>query len=672
MQDDSDISVVEDLTPEPQARGRWARAREAVLGIALLLGVLLWGGWQWWKQEYSVGRYNSGLKAEARKDWDAAFRYFASVRDFKDADRRADEIARMIAERDRQYYAASLLLHRDMDWFGALAAAQQVQRIQPGYSDIESIAEQAALHVYRDALPGTVALRVGPQARPPGLYYRTKDGWAWLEGSDASSRPRNFRASTLNRYIVYDVPDRDRGRGRAGDGDSNKHCPSTPLAGGDEGAASGSGPDSGTEAEKLAGRRLMLAVVQDGGLRFYPLAFDPAQFNWYWPGEQGIWAIRVGADGSSTSDGRLLSWFPRASMQYQSYASPTATPVVLSSSGWLVADLSPGGDHLLVVDANTSISSTSTRGLYITDADGTNPRRLYSYAGGFQSAQFSPDGRWVLASIYSRRQSPRIEERAIVLIDPAGQTAPRVLVRRQVNSYTEPFPPQLAAAFLPSGYSGRSVLITDWSGGVGRITLLDPNGQLAPQQVEVDTGASPGWGMLALPANQGTGIVLLWQVTPPSPAGSGKLVVLDLSPDQGPRLSSVPVEYGSALWGATLRGDTMVYTLVSGQSGNQKQFSVYTLILPAVAAVNMNAGSQFPQPLQSLQLQPTLIVTGTTALTHPYFDMTQGSVGTRLYAYIRGSELRARAFYGRSTEVSLESGVAALYEPSQDNWAFLR
>ena len=116
----------------------------------------------------------------------------------------------------------------------------------------------------------------------------------------------------------------------------------------------------------------------------------------------------------------------------------------------------------------------------------------------------------------------------------------------------------------------------------------------------------------------------------------------------------------------------MVYTLVSGQSGNQKQISVYTLILPAVAAVNMNAGSQFPQPLQSLQLQPTLIVTGTTALTHPYFDMTQGSVGTRLYAYIRGSELRARAFYGRSTEVSLESGVAALYEPSQDNWAFLR
>ncbi len=668
MQEDPDISVIEDLTPEPEVRGRWVHAREAVLGIALLLGVLLWGGWQWWKQEYSTGRYNSGLKAEARKDWDTAFRYFASVRDFKDANRRADEIARMIAERDRQYYAASLLLHRDMDWFGALAAAQEVQRIQPGYSDIESIAEQAALHVYRDALPGTVALRTGSQARPPGLYYRAKDGWVWLEGSDASSRPRNFRAVTLSQYIVYDVP------GRAGDGDISKDCLSAPHIAPSPSSprADGPGPDSGSGAEKLAGRRLMLAVVQDGGLRFYPLAFDPAQFNWYWPGEQGIWAIRVGADGSSTSDGRLLAWFPRASMAYQSYSSPTATPVVLSSSGWLIADLSPKGDHLLVVDANTSISSTSVRGLYITGADGSNPRRLYSYAGGFQSAQFSPDGRWVLVSTYSRRQSPRIEERAVVLVDPAGHNAPRVLIRRQVNSYTEPFPPELATAFLPSAYSGRSVLITDWSGGVGRITLLDPNGQLEPQRVEVDTGASPGWGVLALPAGQSAGVVLLWQVTPPSPAGSGKLVVLDLSSDQGPRLSRVPVEYGSALWGATLRGDTLVYTLVSSQSGNQKHFSVYALTLPVVAAVSMNANSEHPQPLQSLQPQPTLIATGTAGLTPPYFDMPQGSVGVRLYAYIRGGELRARAFYDRSAEVSLENGVAALYEPSQDNWVFLR
>ena len=86
----------------------------------------------------------------------------------------------------------------------------------------------------------------------------------------------------------------------------------------------------------------------------------------------------------------------------------------------------------------------------------------------------------------------------------------------------------------------------------------------------------------------------------------------------------------------------------------------------------MNADSEHPQPLQSLQPQPTLIATGTTGLTPPYFDMPQGSVGVRLYAYIRGGELRARAFYDRSAEVSLENGVAALYEPSRDNWVFLR
>ena len=46
--EDPDFSIVEELDPEPSLRGSWFNpAREALLGILIILAVVVWAVWQW-------------------------------------------------------------------------------------------------------------------------------------------------------------------------------------------------------------------------------------------------------------------------------------------------------------------------------------------------------------------------------------------------------------------------------------------------------------------------------------------------------------------------------------------------------------------------------------------------------------------------------------------------
>src|SRR5262245_11365229 len=177
--DDHDVSVTEDLDPEPPSRD--LRVRELMLGVLLLLAVLAWGGWQSWQQWSMEKSYRAGLQAEEQRDWDRARQYYAAASGFRDAASRSAEAARLIETRDRRYSEA-VAAAGDERWPEALRAAQAVRDVQPGYRDTDQMGSEAERQVYRLALSGTIALRT--EAAPPGLYYRTGDDWVWLEGSD--------------------------------------------------------------------------------------------------------------------------------------------------------------------------------------------------------------------------------------------------------------------------------------------------------------------------------------------------------------------------------------------------------------------------------------------------------------------------------------------------------
>src|SRR5436190_947667 len=167
---DEPISIIEDLDPEPPPHSalltRVAGARhsafgqwwEIVLGLALLVGVLAFAGWQWLQQLSLQNNYAAGYAAIARHDWDSARSFFASIPGYHDADMQAQQAVEMIGQRDNQYQVALTSKNAD-NWAACLKSIQQVTSIQPDYKDSAQIEQQASQHVYRDAMSGTIALR---------------------------------------------------------------------------------------------------------------------------------------------------------------------------------------------------------------------------------------------------------------------------------------------------------------------------------------------------------------------------------------------------------------------------------------------------------------------------------------------------------------------------------
>src|SRR4051812_3446461 len=101
-------SVIEDLDPESPDKGRQSRVREFILGIALVIAVLGWAGWQWQQQERLKDLYTQAQQAAAQQDWDQAHTLFASAADFKDSNARAADATKRITERDKHYSEARL------------------------------------------------------------------------------------------------------------------------------------------------------------------------------------------------------------------------------------------------------------------------------------------------------------------------------------------------------------------------------------------------------------------------------------------------------------------------------------------------------------------------------------------------------------------------------------
>ena len=456
---------MEDLDPEPAAGAGSVRAREVVVGVLLLLGVLAWAGWRWWYDESVRHTYELGRQAVIERRWEDAKAHFGVAGDYKDAPTRAAEAEKQIEARDRQYELARS--HAEAgEWAAAFKAAGEAEAIQPGYKDLETLLRRAESHVYSEALSGTVAMRLRDD---PGLFYRDAEGWVRLEGSDQWSDIRSRGAAGIT---LYDAP-----------GPGWVPQPSPTPARNDI-----VGPTPGTP--ELAGRRLMAASFREGsGPEFHQLDLDPAWYNYYVPGEAGTWGIRVPTrEEMSIPVMPVQGWPEGFELGYEEYDSGITATLSIAHN-MVVTDLGATGKHVLIAQLDREAEDRGRARLYVAGPDGSQPRLVYTTTSGIKNARFSPDERYVLVITVDHIEEER-GRMAAVLVDLQSDAPPRTVAENDAVVYfgdtwmhvDEAM--GVGATFLYKGYFKNKLLVAttlwDWAAGgyatdINLIDLEQPN-----------------------------------------------------------------------------------------------------------------------------------------------------------------------------------------------------
>jgi hypothetical protein len=635
--DDQDISIVEDLDPEPVPRGWTLQAREVVLGLALLIGVLCWAGWQLWDQEGKATSYRQGQQAEYAQRWEQAYAKYSAASGYKDADSRAQEADRLIKERDR--YVSEAVQHAgNEEWAASLKAIQEVHRIHADYWGMALLPADVERHVYQDALGGVVALRTG--ADPPGLYYSKAGEWLRLHKSDKWSQ---LYGTITGEYIIYDVP----GEGWM--------PPPTPSPG------TFQEPGRGMT---LKGRRLMIAWVQDGveELSFAPLAFDPLLSEYYRSGKNGVWAL---AQAGQITD-RLSAIRPRSSaithgtITYQRADSAITTTLVLTSAMWAIMDMDPDGEHLLMADWERASDGSKTVRLHHTGPVGDNPRLIYTHNGDLGSAYFSPNSRFVLASTFSPIPLSRMEKQSLVLIDMHGEMPPRSIAEAVTAITALNSSGLLMAAFVPTGPFAGKIALSKRSETGYAVSVVDPFQTDAPiSHAEINDAAEARWTV----AMDEERLVFLGQhVYDGSSDGDSvdnRAVIVTIAPDATPIVSRLSakdfgrmmsiyrVQHGYLVYGGE------EYSRIDTGNNIERTITLYSLPIEQISSSRARSTQIYGQAISSNWL-------------------AQFTFGQGLFAYLDSGGLHARTYDGK-TDVLLETGVQTLYQINQyDNWTWLR
>jgi hypothetical protein len=676
------ISVVEDLDPEPPGKHKLAYAREFALGVVLLVAVLGFACWQWWQQEYRTSSYRHAQQAEASHDLDKALSLYSAASDYRDANAQTTAIATLIAQRNEHYQAASEHAAK-REWPAALQALQKVEPIQPDYRNAEDLQAQAKEHIYRDALLGTVAMR--PTAEPPGLYYRTQDGWVWLQDSDKYSEVQSWGSESV---VVYDVPGEDWVAPSPGATPTpSLDRPSTIFA---------------LDQPWLKGRRLMIALRGPEGLdgkrpSFKPLALDPSQYTSLQGSRHGALAVIVQIDTNSSNQGSRVvarGGF-NVGMFHQEYGSSITSSITLPGHNWAFLDsLYADAGHLLVADwdadletllrsnapagsryrtpvpAQSSTTQAPSVRLWLVDTDGTNRRLLYTHAGGgIQTARLSPDGRYVVLTIFTpmgKGATDEIEKHSVLLLDIAEDNPrpPRILAEKIVSTNeASNFRSSLKSTILSEGAFAGMVLVADCDTDSARLMLVpfEPDGKTVNVAMEYPLSES-GW--LSIQKESRVLFMGLEKVDQSLP--KDRFPVLRLSPDGTHTvlyLYNRPTEEHfqdySAMLGPWIKGDQLVYgsELRSWDSNNgaKQILNVLTSPLASLGSAVVESPTAMTLYSATVQIDGSLNSHGTSRI-----------FGPALFAYIEEDELHAVTYDGK-TDVVLESGVSMLYELSFRN-----
>jgi hypothetical protein len=618
-------SSVEELDPEPARAGIAAWKRELAIGLVLLLGVLAWGGWEWWHQQSLQVDYRLAQEAAARQDWDAALSHYASADGYRDADARRADAARQVSEREKQYAAAVNFL-KNSDGAAALQAIRAVERIEPGYLDARKIGGSAEALVYQDAVQGTIAQRLGGDR--PGLYYRGQSDWTWLEGSDESSIVRSFGSAGC---AVYDVP---------GPGWTPEPTPTAP-------------DPSRLYYDwfyRLAGRRLRAFSTGAGKTNVVPLAFDPVDHSQYVCGRSGVWALHFKPNADFRDTRSPYSSYEAA---YQSLDSSITRTITMPGADWLVMDLARDGEHVLLADFREPSHETFSR-VYLADADGRNARSVYAGAVNLAGARFSPDGNYALLKM-TRTVNPDTFERSLVLLDLKTGRPPATLLTLTFPNDAEAPLPNISATFVSEGFYEGDVVTVQSLHGYNVASVFDPRQPENPILSAMFYADLDGT-QLVLVDRDGTGeIALVWQNSHREGApGADSVSILRLV--QSDHLIPVrqPLGQSESLATALLVGDYMVYAgwitvepdaPTDGRMIPRRTYSVHSLPLSRLADTGAQA---------------TLIYSNT--VDYPAFLNARSPIyfGQAMFAYSDHGQLHARTYDAR-TDLSLEKATGRFF-----------
>jgi hypothetical protein len=616
-----------------------------VLGLIVLVGVLGFAGWQWVRQNHLQDEYAAGIQAGQRQDWDAARAHFAAASGYLDADRRAQDVATTIAERDNLYNNA-LAYENAGNWSACLDSIKQVIAIESGYKDSAQIQTLATNQLYSDALSGTVVLRT--QASPPGLYFYdgVSDkgaGWVWLPKSDLQSR---IQGTGRGDWLVYDVP-----------GDRNSSGTTSP-------------PDSFSGSPQLRGRSLMAArrtvPIQAQALSIEPDLYD--SFEW---GRDGVWAV-------STARNSLGRRVPIVSLSaptdmtavYEGYESPITRTVNLDSvkDNAYIMDLDPNSDRYLAatwsgVDALGTVTKETVTNLYLAGVNGDR-KLLYTITGGsFMSAQFSPDGLHAVLNTYSPIDA-RTEELTVVLLSLDGTSKPQVIADTSTSAGTQAanqIDPNsgllysifftLSAAFIYDGPYAGDVVVAERDSGQYNLRVIDTTRGSSLILTEVPTQFPLIWSifegsdgdvvMVAREDYFGTDLTRIYTIP---------VIFVELAPNVAPKVTRLLVDwdfYHTALNYATIAGGRLFFSTL-------------------VCCDNQTTTSLFTFPVESFgaqRVRPSAMSSEVWPATADLLNYTGQSFGPSFYGYLADGDLHVRAYDG-STDLTVDHQVTYLDDPS--------
>ncbi|HEX8599225.1 MAG TPA: hypothetical protein VF952_12000 [Chloroflexia bacterium] len=649
--EDIGISVMEELDPEPQPKSGSLYAREFVIGMLLVLGVLAFAGMQWWQTEYRQSNYRLGEQAARQFDWDEASARFSAAEDYRDAGKRAEAAANRVRERD-EHYNLAVEHFNSQRWAAALKELRAVKEVQPGYRDVASMEEQAEGKVYSEALLGSIVMR--PKADPPGLYYRAESGWVWLEDSDEQSLPWG---QGTPEHILYDAPVEDW----VPPAQPSRHPNPSDL---DE------------HRRSIAGRKLMVATFDTGGnalgVNYRELPFNLSDYDWFEWNREGVWGIRLwdvrssGEEAQVTVDPSPVRQKIRNIQQitYHAFGSKIMRSTNPTYYGMNVAlmEYNRNGDELLVANWTRHEDGTFTVALYLNSLTKGENKLLYNHQGGFVNASFSDEGRYVFLTTYNSAGN-MLEDHMLIMIDKSGVDPARVVMQQNavkaINGVLVDSLQYMKARLLEDGPFAGKMLLTQWISFTNYVSVADLDGPHAVHAEASITGNGRIWWDVVSTAGPD---LVLWgigsvnTVSPPFPAQQ-TLVGVRISPGKSSVVARQAIARTTSLALLRQRASELIYLI----RNHDRRAQPRAVELYAVPLSDLESGNI---PARLLHRHEYLGDIDQRPLPSDGFSF---NLGPGMFAYLDQTTLRAVTYDGQ-VNLPLESDVTHLFDLNLTNY----
>ncbi|HUS13692.1 MAG TPA: hypothetical protein VM536_01625, partial [Chloroflexia bacterium] len=291
----------------------------------------------------------------------------------------------------------------------------------------------------------------------------------------------------------------------------------------------------------------------------------------------------------------------------------------------------------------------------LTGRDGAQPQPLGILPGWKTTNAFSPDGRYLLATVFNpTSQTAGVVslgstpgDRVAVLFDTEAQAPPRMIA--QAAAVTEQFgaPFVSAAGFLASGPRAGQMILTWPEGNRHRTRLFDPTQPTPLADFTLDPLQD---SLRFITQDPSTGALLFGWQEAVDPSAVGGIVLAHLDAGNHATVTHLELAAGSDLWNGWVREDRALYAVRNYDSALARYR--YTLrSIPLGGLTGDDPG--------------TVVFSSTVALPPPGagLPLPTWHLGSQLLTYTTDShELRARSYDG-SLDFVLARDVRAIYDP---------